>query len=795
MKTAYPDLKVVEFGPGPAVSYAGKLFSEMGATVVKIEPPGGDALRAHRTCYHGERESRANDWFSALNAGKQSMVVDVHAIADIEKLRVLLSTSSVLIHSDRDRGLSKQSLTPEQLSCEFPDLVVVAVTPYGLGDTWREVPADDLSIQSIGGICLGIGELGRAPLKLPGDQSAYQAGVAAAVAAAGQILSGNGALIDIAMADIWASFYNGGEIANHHFGRKRRPRAGYQVSRQPYVKAIFPCKDGYFAIQCLESRHWEAFLQMIGREDFASHPLFVSRAKANEQQADECNKLLEPWFRDYSKAEILALCLKNKIPGAPVYDMHDVVEHPHLKHRGYFSAITSPKGPITAPTHPYLGLGKDASCERHVPGIDEHAASVTSSPEQKPPRRLQPEHNRPLRGLRVVDFGWVWAGAIPGHILADMGADVIRIESKRPLDFMRQGRPIFGTDKDPEQNPVFQNVNRGKRSLCINMQEPGAAEVIKALVAKSDVVIENFSPGVMDRLGVGWKDLSVAKPDLIMCSMSAAGHSGPICNIRTYAVMIGALSGLNSLVGYPDEGVLAVQSPPYADPNAGIHAAFGILAALWRRGLTGEGVHIDLSQWEAAVNIMGEQVMDYTAGGHVPRVCGNLQVAHAPFNHYPVIGTDSWISISAADDVQWAAVVNALGRPGWTIKPEFSTAALRLLNRMELDVLMSAETAERDGLELSAKLRAAGVPSEKLLDIGDIAAHPYFQARQLFEMVPHPRLKSVPVYRLPWHMNGNPIPITQRAPFLGEHTVDVLTNLLHLAPSDIDCLREKRVID
>ncbi len=794
MSAVFAGVTVVEFGSGAAVAYAGKLFAEMGATVVKIEPPDGDLLRCHATFHDDGVGIQKNDWFACLNAGKQSLVVDLRSAVDRGTLCRVFSASSVLFHSGREKTLSDFNLTPEQIATDFPKLVVTAVTPYGLAGDWRELPADDLALQAIGGISLGIGEPGRTPLKLPGDQSAYQAGLSAAVAAAGQLFSGEGGLIDVAAADVWATFYNGGEIANDYFGRKKKPRAGYRVSRQPYVKAIFPCKDGFFSIQCLESRQWADFLRMIGREDFLTHPLFANRAKATEDQADECNSLLEPWFREHTKNEILQLCLEYKIPGAPVYDMREVVEHTHLRERGYFGEVTTGCGKLLTPTHPFLGLGHNAGQFRRVPDINEHGAEIFE-PDSVRLAFRDAQAMRPLAGLRVVDFGWVWAGAIPGHVLADMGAEVIRIESRRPLDYMRQGRPLVGTAKDPEQNPVFQNVNRGKKSLCINLQETGAADLMKALVSKSDVVIENFSPGVMDKLGLGWKDLAAVRPDLIMCSMSAAGHKGPLRAIRTYAVMIGALSGLNSMVGYPDERVIAVQSPPYADPNAGIHATFGILAALWRRQQTGEGVHIDLSQWEAAVNLMGEQVMDYVTQQRVPTTCGNQQQPYAPYNYYPVVGEDKWVSISIADEVQWQALAEVVGNPKWMSNAEFATSAQRLSNRLSLDALLGQETERFDGDKLAAALQKRNIAAARLLDIPDMAKHAYYESRALFEMVDHPILKAVPVYRLPWHLNGHPVPVTGRAPCIGEHTNQVLERLLQKSPAEIADLRLRSIID
>lgn len=778
----------VEYGPGAAVAYAGKLFAEMGATVVKIEPPGGDALRTHISTDLAGVTTHTN-WFAALNAGKQSLVVEDANSAQAAALWNLLERSAVLFHAAGNDG----AFSAARLSDEFPDLVVIELALFGRVQGQRGMPADDLTVQAMSGISLGIGEPEGVPLKLPGEQSGYQAGLCAAVAASAQLCAG-GALIDLAAADVWASFYNGGEIANDYFGRKRRPRVGAKASRQPYVKGVFRCKDGYFAIQCIESRQWMVFLGMLGDESLTSNPLFANRAKATDQEADACNALLAPWFLMRTKDQLLNMCLENRIPSAPVYDIGEVLRHPQLNERGYFALADTARGTLAVPTHPFRGIGKTAVTPRRVPALGEHDGDVFVAPRQ--PRGPLPgaEPLRPLAGIRVVDFGWVWAGAIPGHILADLGAEVIRVESRKPLDFMRQGRPLVGTEKDPEQNPIFQNVNRGKLGLCIDMAKPGATEIMWDLIGKSDVVIDNFAPGVMRKFGLDGGDLRKRHPSLITCSLSAAGQTGPLHGIRTYAVMIGALSGLNSAVGYPDGPVIAVQSPPYADPNAGIHAAFGILAALMGRQSTGEGASIDLSQWEAAVNLMGEQLMDCASNGRVAQPCGNHQALHAPYGHYPVRGTDRWIAISVSSDEQWRALSAILGDPEWTSKTEYAMACRRLAKRQRLDELLARETARHDGNQLAERLCAVGVPAAPLHDLSEILGHPYFKARGLFEMVAHPILKQVPVYRLPWHRNGQPIPITRRAPCIGEHSDYVLHTLLGKGPREIAALRADSVI-
>jgi benzylsuccinate CoA-transferase BbsF subunit len=401
---------------------------------------------------------------------------------------------------------------------------------------------------------------------------------------------------------------------------------------------------------------------------------------------------------------------------------------------------------------------------------------------------------RPLAGLRIVDFGWVWAGAVPGHIFADLGAEVIKVESMKRLDYMRQGRPIFGKERDPEQNPMFQNVNRAKLSLRIDMTQPAGARVVEALVARSHAVIENFSPGVLDKFDLGWKKLSAVRPGLVMCAMSAVGQAGPLRDIRTYATMIAGLAGLDSMEGYPGERVLGSQSS-YADPNASLHATIAILAALWRQRVEGVGAYIDLSQWEAAVNVLGREVIGVLNGEPVPGTRGIWHARKAPYGHYPASGDDRWIAISVADDAQWRALCEALGSPAWANDARFGTQSGRCRHRAALDEAVGQSTRAFDADTLGATLRARGVPAQPVLDVKAVASHPHFVARRAFQQVDHPVLKSVPIYAAPWQIDHRPMSVERRAPLMGEHNGYVLGEVLGMPADEIEALRAGGVLD
>ena len=746
-----------------ATRYAAKLLCDLGAVVTEVVFPQSDGKTA---------PTRALDLY--LDGGKR-LVADGPSFSVLSETSELKKADVILCSTAGSVPLIAE-LRPENLRRVLPQAVIVSITPFGLDAEPALCVAADTTLQALGGISIGIGQAGRAPLKLPGDQSAWQSGVCAAIAALAGLFRG-GALMDLSTADVWAAFYSGVEVANAHFGRSKKGRAGHRVSRIPYPRTILPCKDGYFAVQCSENRHWEGFLDMVGRPDLRGAPIFENRMRANDENGDECDQLFMRWFGERTMQEILELCLQYKIPGAPVYKLSDVASHEQLESRGYFQSVVHENSTARVATHPFGSM------------------SATSMGALRPVAQMSDQNRAalPLAGIRVVDFGWVWAGAVPGHILADLGAEVIKVESRHPLDYMRQGRPIRGTQKDPEQNPMFHNVNRGKLSLQISLGAPGARALIHRLVARSDAVIENFSPGVMDKYGLSWDDLRQVRPGLVMCSMSAVGQRGPLRGIRTYATMIASLSGLDRYVRYPGERVLGSQSS-YADPNASLHATVALLAALWRQGRTGEGVHLDVSQWESTAAVMGEELAELAMTGIDPSVPAADRHA-VPCGNFPVQGCDEWIAIAVSTDTQWRSVVQILGNPATLLESRWDTTAGRLAGRAELEDRLSMCTRDWTREHLVEKLLSSGVPAAPLLRDVELAGHPQFKRRQLFELIEHPSLPPVPVYRLPWHVDGRPVPIARRAPMLGEHNDYVLREVLGLDHACIDSFAASGVFD
>ena len=429
---------------------------------------------------------------------------------------------------------------------------------------------------------------------------------------------------------------------------------------------------------------------------------------------------------------------------------------------------------------------------------------MTHHPHPNPPSEdegisRQPEAKHgPLDGYRVLDFGWVLAGAVPGMILADMGAEVIKVETRQRMDYMRLGRPIVGDQPDPEQNPMFHNVNRGKRSITLNTTHPEAVELARRLAARCDVVIENFSPGVMQRLGLDYESLSQENPRLVMASITSNGQTGPLRDLRAYAPSIGALSGLDSTMGY--EGAAGESGRPlglkhaYADLCGALHAVFAIVSALHQRRSTGRGQYVDVSMLRATVATMGTGLMEYELTGRVPQPRGNYDPVMALYGNYPCAGGDEWVSIAVRTEAEWQGLVEAMGNPVWAGGPDFASRYARLNHRRELDARLSEWTQEREPWDATELLQSHGVAAFPVLDAEGRLFNSHFQERGLYSEIEHPALGVEPVFNLMWQLSRTPPRIRRHAPLLGEHNREVFRGLLGLEEDEIERLEAAQVI-
>jgi benzylsuccinate CoA-transferase BbsF subunit len=414
----------------------------------------------------------------------------------------------------------------------------------------------------------------------------------------------------------------------------------------------------------------------------------------------------------------------------------------------------------------------------------------------------------PLQGYRVVDFGSAWAGPQMAHIVADMGAEVIKVESRNRIDYGRMGGAASAKDlltKTPEAiaasapdrlelNPVFHLLNRGKLGITVDFTKPKGAELIRGLIGKSDIVADNFTPGVLDRYGLGYEDLAKIKPDIIVVSLCFAGHTGPLKGTRGYAPIITSLAGLDSVIGYPDERIPCGPRFAYGDHVAALHGALAMLMALIYRNRTGEGQYIDISEWEATTSLLGEPLMEYVMNGRIPGPRGNRDATMSPHGYYPCKGDSQWVSIAVKTAKEWGNFCRATGNPLWAEDERFNDRYSRLLNQDALDKLVSQWTAKYTTREVTEILQKAGVAAAPFLISREQYDDPHFNERGLFIKVDHPKSGTETFYGIPLKLSDTPGAVRSSGPMLGQHNEYVFKGVMGLSDDEFNSLREQKVI-
>jgi len=417
----------------------------------------------------------------------------------------------------------------------------------------------------------------------------------------------------------------------------------------------------------------------------------------------------------------------------------------------------------------------------------------------------------PLAGIRVADFTWVWAGPFCTMQLAHMGAEVIRMESMRRACVLRMLPPWLGGQPGLNRSGYFNQYNQGKRSIRLDISKPEAVAIAKKLVAVSDVASENFAGGVIERLGLGYEALCRVKPDIVMISMSGYGRGGPESEYVSYGPAQVPLSGMSQLTGYKDWPPMHV-GMSYGDPNAGLHAAFAVLSALYYRERTGQGQYIDMSQWESTMALIGDAVLDYSMNGTQPPRNGNRvghMAPHGVFRCAPAAGgstsgggaqtggglsEDRWVSIACGSDGEWRWLCRAMGRPDLADDARFKALAGRKANEDDLEAIITEWTSSLDPFEVTKRLQEAGVAAFPPLMNRELSEDPHLNERGFFVEKEHPEVGVMKHAGIPWRMSETPCEVWRAAPTMGQDNEYVYGELLGMSGQQIADLTERQVI-
>jgi len=762
-------LAVLDLSSGIAGGYCTKILADGGATVMKVEAPEGDALRqwsaSGATIAHGDDGAL----FQYLATSKRSLVVDPEQATSMTQVDELLAQADVVIWSPGSKLTDLPLLSPASLLAAHPHLTVTAITHFGLEGPWSDRAATEFTLQAWcgGAIGLGRGDPARAPSFVGGQVGEWLSGAYAAVGTMASRrrarTTGTGEIVDVSMLEALAmclTYYpvTYFDVTSHPFRSKRAV----------VTPGVGQAKDGMVAVGVGTGQQWLDFCVMVGHPEWEED-------KTLFRERGHLAPIIDEWFSRHTVEEIRELATAFRLPNSVIGNGENLPHLDHFEARGSF--IDTPRGGFVQPGPPYRLQPAQLRPPAAAPALGADTDDATF--DQKTASRDGPALPHPMSGLRVLDMTAFWAGPSCTNILGMLGADVIHVESVSHIDGTRMLGAPMTVEQWWERSPIFGGLNTNKRSLTLDMQHERGMAILHQLIATADVVVENYTPRVLEGVGLTFDVLKSLNDDIVLVRMPGFGLDGPWRDNAAFAYTIEDASGLTWLTGNPDQKPLE----PYClgDPTAGIHALAGLILALEHRDRTGEGVAVEASMVDAALNITAEQVLEYSAYGALLERDGNRGPTAAPQNLYLTNEIsekgrqDTWVAIAATTDEQWMLLIEALGSPAWATDPELTSMAGRRTRHEFVDERLGAWSGEHTADEIVDLLWSVGVPVAKVMQPHQQGELEQLQARHFFETLEHPVMGAARYSTLPMSFSQGPSAVHRSAaPLLGEHTNEIL---------------------
>jgi crotonobetainyl-CoA:carnitine CoA-transferase CaiB-like acyl-CoA transferase len=804
---ALHDIVVVEIAERVTGEYCGKLLADFGARVIKIERPGkGSPTRAMAPTLGARGGVEGSGLFAYLNTNKESVVQDLNSENGRAFLHELISSADVVIDDHDEEWLMRVGLAPERVERDHSQVVFCSITPYGHGtprDRWNATSLNVFHDSGWGYHTPSSPDLAKPPLKGPGRFLVdYEGALDAALCIVSSLYwrgqSGIGQFIDLSQrevmmsrADILLGRFIAGEVDPSN-ERKNYDQGGPQ--------AFFPCRDGAVYLFMTTRSHWAGLRKLMGDPDWMQR--FDDdwlEFKATEAAVSEFRAHFAEWIRTKERHEISAEAQRLGVPLVPTNDASDLPCSPQYIFRKFFQHLKHPVlGEALYPTVPYRLSASPAILRRPAPLLGEHSSSPLPPREPKRPTlgrshgrdttNPRPRRGGPLEGIRVLELTKVWAGPYAGKLLAFLGAEVIKVESNQNLDEMRAYGGV-----DPNHAPYFLSLNPEILSVQVNLKSEKGMSQLRDMVAKSDIVLNNFRPGAMERLGLDFERLRAIKPDIIFVSIKMFGNDGPLGYQTGYAPSFAALGGLSYLVGYEGEPPMGINMR-YGDSTVGANTAFAAIVALLHREQTGEGQFIDISAVECMSSMVGDALLEHSLTGQVPRPDGNAHADMAPHGCYRCLA-DEWIAIAVASDTEWRQLCEVLDATALHQEPRFRTLAQRQAHRNLLDKYLADAVFGQDASQLAARLRAAGVAASKSATSLDMVSDETLWQRGIYRLVADWKAGSRPIVGVPWRMSRASATISSGAPRLGEHNTYVYCDVLGRSSEELEQLIRDGAVD
>ena len=779
-------LQVVDFAEHAGGRFCARLLGDAGADVVRIpwnvdegdtQPSLGNALAAY------------------VDRGKG--VLDDSADEDIQRL---LAHTDVAVF-DAPHGTSRRVADSRALTARHPALVSVVITPFGETGPRADWMGDDLIAACSGGLANATPGLpdfandldAEPPLRPDARAAEFMSGLHGAVGALVALLArernGLGQQVEISMQDVVTALLPwdinlltyGGNIV----GRR-------EVRAHLAPNAYLSCADGWNAIVAFTEAHWRGMLEIMGQPEWADNDLF-STGVARGENWDALEPLIADWLKSQQQWSLLEEMQRRRIPSAPALELRDAIHNEHSRSRGYLASTeVEGLGETLLPGDVFVVDGRrqqpiDAYTVKSIEDLIARWAQIEVAGTKSESVSSLP----PLAGVRVIDFGQFVAMPLAGEWLAMMGAEVLLVETRKRLQ-SRLWAP-FADDGDPDTCGLFNNLNLGKRSITLNLQTAAGVDLAKRLIAKADLVLENFSPGTMAKLGLNYEELQKVSPRVSMVSLSAFGSSGPWRDFVSFHSGVAALSGFAAVTGYVGghPRILGAATP---DTIAASYCLFACLRAIHHLRQSGEGQHIEIAMSETLQSLMAEAIAEGGPEGAGNGRIGNRDRHKVPCGVYRCLGEDAWVAISVGSHEQWRDLCQVIGRPDLMQNANYATPQSRRHHEQTIDALLNEWSGNRGPNEAAAELQAAGVPSTKVFNARDIVEDTHLRERGTVVTTTHPKAGSLPTIGAPWKFSALPQFRYRHAPLVGDGNVHAFQDLLGLSAADFSKLVTAEVI-
>jgi len=787
------------------------MLGDLGADVIKIEPPGGSASRRERPFLDAVEGAEKSLRFHAYNRNKRSVVLDLEASADRNILEVLIRGADFVFESLPDGMLVGQGIDFARLRQLNPTIVHVVVSAYGADGPAADRIANDLTLSAMGGQAGLQGSPERSPVRVSIPQAwrhaSAQAATAALIAHARMLVTGEAQFVDVSAqcAVTWTMMNAMNAYAIQGFEFVRMGSTVQMGTRD--MDPVFECANGYLVAMPIGAVMHALLGHIAGddlldaawlEEDWETFDARMAMAEETRFSSEQVRDLFVQYFLLHTKEELFELGFAAGVTLAPINTVADLTKFEQLDVRDAWHQSTLPNGQQVRAPGLFAKMDQAPMAIRYAPpGLDEHGKEIRAEAARGVRERAQlptpvPGSDYPFEGLKVLDLTWVIAGPASVRYMSDHGATVIKVESELRPDGLRFLGPVKG-EPGWNQSQFYGEFNAGKLCIQLQLKEPKALEILKQLIQWADVLVENWAPGATARLGIDYKSCARLNPDLIMLSTSLLGQYGPMAEIAGYGYHAAGMAGFYEVTGWSD---MSPHGPwlAYTDVIAPHFVVASIVAALDHRRRTGKGQHIDAAQFEMALQFLTPEILDAQANGYVTTRMGNRARHAAPQGIYPCAGEDQWCAIGVDTDEQWQALKAALDNPEWAASTAFDAVDGRLADHDAIDARLSEWTCSRTPNEVMDLLTGRGVPAGAVQRSKELAEDPQYIHRKFQHFWDHANMGRVPYagnqFRIPGYAGGPSGP----APLLGEHNHQVFGDILGMSEADINALIDAGVV-